>query len=195
MPRLQPLTQKELEARGVDLSFVGPDFHELPNSVPTLAHRPEILQAVGGLWKTIMGEGRVERGLKWLVGYLASMSSGCKYCSAHTANGANTAGVPEEKIVAVWEYERSSLFSEAERAALRVAQGAGLVPNAVTDEDFAALGEHFDTEQIVELISVIALYGFFNRWNDTMATQLEASPRQFAEGHLQTHGWQIGHHD
>lgn len=194
MARLQPLTKEQLDAMGIDLSFVGRDFHELPNSIPTLAYRPDILKAAGALWQTIMAEGAVDRGLKWLVGYLASMSAGCKYCSAHTATGANTSGVPAEKVEAVWEYERSPLFSEAERAALRVAQGAGHVPNAVSDEDFNALKQHFSNEQIVEIVAVIAVYGFFNRWNDTIGTTLEKSPRTFAEGHLKDHGWHIGKH-
>jgi len=195
MPRLKPLTEKELGEREIDLSFVGSDFHELPNSVPTLAYRPEILKAVGGLWQVVMGPEAVDRGLKWLVGYLASMSAGCKYCSAHTATGANVSDVPTEKVEAVWEYETSPLFTEAERVALRVAQCAGQVPNAVTDSDFEQLKQHFTDEQIVELVSVVATYGFFNRFNDTMATELEGTPRQFAEEHLTGHGWHIGCHE
>lgn len=194
MPRLTPLSKAELDARGIDLSFVGGDFHELPNSVPTLAYRPEILNAMGPLWQAIMGPGTVDRGLKWLVGYLASMSAGCRYCSAHTATGASGAGVPAEKIEAVWGYETSPLFSDAERAAFRVAQCAGQVPNAVSDEDFAGLKTHFSPEQIVELVSVMSIYGFFNRFNDTMGTQLEESPRSFAQTHLTGHGWTIGRH-
>ena len=194
MARLKPLSKEELDAKGIDLSFIGRDFHELPNSVPTLAYRPDILKAVGGLWQAIMGDGAVDRGLKWLVGYLASMSAGCRYCSAHTATGANTTGVTAEKVEAVWNYQRSPLFSDAERAALRVAQGAGVVPNAVTDEDFAELKRHFSNEQIVEIVAVIGIYGFFNRWNDTMGTTLENTPRSFAESHLKDHGWEIGKH-
>jgi len=194
MARLKPLSKAELDAKGIDLSFIGRDFHELPNSIPTLAYRPDILKASGALWQTIMGEGAVDRGLKWLVGYLSSMSAGCRYCSAHTATGANTTGVPAEKVEAVWDYERSPLFSEAERAALKVAQGAGHVPNAVTDEDFAALKKHFSSEQITEIVAVIAIYGFFNRWNDTIGTTLEKTPRAFAESHLQRHGWDLGKH-
>lgn len=194
MARLKPLSKAELDAKGIDLSFIGSDFHELPNSIPTLAYRPDILKASGALWQTIMGGGAVDRGLKWLVGYLASMSAGCRYCSAHTATGANTSGVPAEKVEAVWDYERSPLFTDAERAALRVAQGAGHVPNAVTDEDFAALKQHFSSEEIAEIVAVIAIYGFFNRWNDTIGTTLEKTPRAFAESHLKDHGWEIGKH-
>jgi alkylhydroperoxidase family enzyme len=67
------------------------------------------------------------------------------------------------------------LFSDSERAALRVAQGAAQVPNAVTDADFAELKGHYTDAQIVD-IAVISLFGFLNRFDDTMATELEASP-------------------
>jgi len=194
MARITPLSKAELIARNVDLSFVGTDFHELPNSVPTLAYRPEIMQAAGGLWAAVMGPGTVDRGLKWLVGYMASMAAGCRYCSAHTATGANSCGVSAEKIEAVWDYERSDLYSAAERAAIDVARLAGQVPNAVGDADFAALEQHFSPEQMVEIVSVIAVYGFFNRFNDTVGTELEATPRNFAEAHLGNHGWEIGRH-
>ena len=58
---------------------------------------------------------------------------------AHTAHTATRVGIPPEKEEALWEYETSPLFSAAERAALRVAQGAAQVPDAVTDDDVAEL--------------------------------------------------------
>ncbi len=80
--------------------------------------------------------------------------------------------------------EFEDVFSRAERAALRMVQSAGSVPNAVTDEDMEALKEHFDEDQIVELVGVVCLFGWLNRWNDTMATPLEERPIAFGERHL-----------
>ncbi|MBP7337410.1 carboxymuconolactone decarboxylase family protein [Niveispirillum sp.] len=194
MARIPPLTAEEMAARGIDLSFIGSDFHELPNSVPTLAWRPDILQASGALWAAIMLTGTVDAGLKWMAGYMASMAAGCRYCSAHTGTATAGNGVSAEKLAAIWDFERSPLFSDAERAVLRVAVGAGQVPNAVSDADFADLARHFSREQQVEIVSVIALYGFFNRWNDTVGTTLEETPRHFAQTHLSPHGWDIGKH-
>lgn len=194
MPRLEPLSTEELAARGIAIPTGADGFDQLPNSIPTLAHRPEILNAVSGLWDAVMMTGVVDPGLKWMVGYLASMSAGCRYCSAHTAKGAHGTGISPDKIEALWDYEQSPLFTPAERAALRVAQCAGQVPNAVTDADFTTLHAHFTPAEIVELISVVALYGFFNRFNDTVATELEAGPRSFAEHHLKPHGWDPGRH-
>lgn len=70
----------------------------------------------------------------------------------------------------------------------------GQIHGAVSDEDFAKLKTYFSPEQIVELVSVVAIYGFFNRFNDTIGTELEETPRHFAQSHLTDHGWTIGRH-
>ena len=56
------------------------------------------------------------------------------------------------------------------------------------------LRQHFDEPQIVELVAVCALFGFLNRWNDTMSTELEEVPRAFAEQRLGDSGWHAGKH-
>ena len=57
-------------------------------------------------------------------------------------------------------------------ATLDFAVAAASVPNAVTDDMFVVLRKHWTEEQIVEIVGVIALFGFLNRWNDTLATPL-----------------------
>src|SRR5688572_28834319 len=92
MARLRPLTAAEMSARGVDPAPFLKDFDELPNSITTLAYRPDILGATLGLWQAVMGGGGVSPELKYMAGYLASMSAGCQYCSAHTATNAHHSG-------------------------------------------------------------------------------------------------------
>jgi len=112
----------------------------------------------------------------------------------HTSTHACHAGVGAEKIEHAFEFETRAVFSDAERAALRLARDSALVPNLVEAEHFEALRRHFDEAQIVELVAVCALFGFLNRWNDTMSTELEEVPRAFAEKHLSASGWQVGKH-
>src|SRR3954463_16726776 len=111
MPRLRPLTVDELRERGVDVAPFLKDFEELPGSVATLGYRPDILRATLGLWQAVMGPGRVPTELKYLAGYLASMSAGCRYCSAHTASNAARTGGEPARVEAVWEYETSPLIT------------------------------------------------------------------------------------
>ena len=168
----------------------------VPNSFFVMARAPGMLRAFSRLSREVIGvPGKAPLGLKRMLAYMASRSAGCQYCSAHTASAAvEVDGVPADKIEAIFEYETSPLFTEAERAALRMAQSAGAVPNAVTDEDMEALKRHFDEDQIVELVGVVCLFGWLNRWNDTMATPLEERPVAFGERHLAQSGWDPAKH-
>ena len=146
-----------------------------------MAHWPELLTAFGGIGATILQSGELDRGLKQLVAMVASAAHGCHYCQAHTSHSAHKLGVSQEKVEATFEFESSSLFSDAERAALKLAWHAALQPNASSHSDFASLKEHYSDREIVEIVSVIALFGFLNRWSDTMGSELDPLPQAFAE--------------
>ncbi|MFI5392251.1 MAG: carboxymuconolactone decarboxylase family protein [Myxococcota bacterium] len=181
-PDLEPLFAHYDET----LSFV-------PNSLYTMARRPEILRAFSELITQIWNSGTLPVELKPMIGIVSSIAAGCRYCQAHEAVDARERGVSSEKIEAIWDFERSPLFDEPERVALRFARDASLVPNDVGPGHFQALREHWDEGQIVEMLAVVGLFGFLNRWNDTMATQLEAPPMSFASARYGTH-WHPGKH-
>ena len=113
---------------------------------------------------------------------------------AHTAGGSLRFGIGDKKLAAIWEYRTSPLYTEAERVALDFAVAAAAQPNAVTDELFAKLKQHWTEGQIVEIVGTIALFGFLNRWNDTLATPLEEEPIEVGEKYLAAHGWSVGKH-
>ena len=195
MPRLEPLSLNDVKDLKPLLEATENRMGFLPNSQLILARRPEILRAFQQLGAVIHGPtSTITPQLRNMVAQMASRAAGCGYCMAHGAHGAERSGIPSEKEDALWEYETSPLFTEAERVALRVAQCAAQVPNAVTDDDFAALKGHYTDTQIVDIVAVIALFGFLNRFNDTMATELEASPIEAAKRHLSQHGWALGKH-
>jgi AhpD family alkylhydroperoxidase len=132
--------------------------------------------------------------LKRLIGLVCSAAAGCQYCVAHNAHGLELEGVEPARQQAVWEFETSPLFTPAERAALRVARGAGQVPNGVTEAELADLREHFTPRQVAEIVAVTALFGFLNRWNATLRVALESAPREFAAERIARHGWRPGPH-
>jgi uncharacterized peroxidase-related enzyme len=168
------------------LSFV-------PNSLYTMARRPEILRALSDLITQIWRTGTLPRPLKPLIAIVSSVAAGCRYCQAHEAVDAKMRGVPNEKISAIWDFERSPLYDEAERAALRFARDASLVPNEVTSSSFEELRRHWDDGQIVEILAVVGLFGFLNRWNDSMATDLEEVPLAYASSRYDER-WDPGKH-
>ena len=166
----------------------------IPNSILTMSRRPGIARAFMQLNQAILYEGTVDEELKMLVSLIASQAAGCLYCQAHMANLSSIYQASGEKIAAVWEFETSDLFSDAERAALRLAMKASIIPNQAAQEDFDELGKHFDEGQIVELVASVALFGYLNRWNDSMATELEEHPSKVARSTIGSIGWQPGKH-
>ena len=175
VPELAPLLEQAEQVMGY-----------LPNDVLSLGHWPDLLSSLSGLIQTVLQGGEVDPTLKRLIGIISSRTQGCHYCTAHSSYGANRLGVEATKIAAVFEFETSPLFTDAERAALRVAWHGAQQPNAVSDEDFAALKVHFSERQIVEIVAVLSLYGFLNRWNSTLDTELEAPPAAFAQSVAET---------
>lgn len=162
----------------------------VPNSVLIMQRRPKMVRALAQLAAAVWDpESSVDLGFKRLLAYFASRASGCQYCMAHTIGGALRLGVDEKKLDALWEYKTSPLYTEAERLALDFALAAAAVPNDVTDELFAAMRSHWSDDQLVEIVGVISLFGFMNRWNDTMATPLEAEPTEVGERFLAKGGW------
>jgi uncharacterized peroxidase-related enzyme len=166
----------------------------VPNSIRTMARRPAIANAFMDLNRAVLYEGTVPEELKMLVSLVASQASGCRYCQAHMANLASIYRASDARIAAVWDYASSPLFSAAERAALRLAHHAALVPNEASAADFAELGKYFDAGQIVEIVATVALFGYLNRWNDTLATELEELPASVASRVIGGAGWEPGKH-
>ncbi len=188
MPHVPPLSIEETEAAREDIEMLASATGFVANSMLTLARRPEIARAVLGLIRAVVRnpDGTVDPELRWMVAHVTSLANGCTYCSAHTfKNGADN-GVSDEKLAAIWDFETSPLFSDAERAALRIAITGGQCPAYATEEDMAELRKRFTEEQVVEIGAVIALFGFNNRWNALMATDVEQSVTSF----LQTKSYQ-----
>ncbi len=166
-----------------------------PNSILTMQRRPAIAQAFKNLNKAVMdNQAGVTSELKRLVGYVSSHAAGCQYCQAHTIRAAQRSGSSDERLEAIWEFRSSPLYTDAERAALEFAIAASSIPNAVDDEIASNLHKHWDDGEIVEILGVTALFGYLNRWNDSMGTTLEDPAAADGDRYLATQGWSRGKH-
>lgn len=183
-PELQPV----MEMAKASMGF-------LPNSFMTMARKPELLQALMPMMGYLVGpQLSIGAELRQMVAYMASYGAGCRYCQAHTSHGAEKNGASAEKIAELWRFQDSDLFDEAEKAALAFALASGQVPNAVEESHYAALNAHYSEEQVIDLAAVVSIFGFLNRWNDTVGTPLEDAPIAFADENLSKSGWDIGKH-
>lgn len=166
-----------------------------PNSVKTMYHRPRIAYAFIEMNKAVMeNKGRVTSALKRLIGYISSNAAGCRYCQAHTIRAAERYGAGQEQLNNIWEYKTHPAFSEAERAALDFALASSIIPNAVDDEIAENLRAHWNEGEIVEILGVVALFGYLNRWNDSMGTRMEDGAVESGEKLLAHRGWEVGKH-
>ena len=167
----------------------------VPNSLLTLQRRPEIVKGFGVLTQAVMAaDSSVDLGFKRLLAHFSSRAAGCQYCEAHSLVAAKIHGISQAKLDAIWDYHSSDLYSEAERVALDYALAAGSVPNGVDEPLMSRMRQHWSEDEIVEILAAICLYGFLNRWNDSMATDLEDSPRAMGENVLASGGWTGGKH-
>ena len=166
-----------------------------PNSLFTMMHRPRIVTAFLEMNQAVMeNKGRVTSALKRLIAYLSSRSTGCRYCEAHAIRAAERYGAEQEKLENIWDYKTHSAFSDAERAAFDLAIAASVVPNAVDDRIAENVRQYWEEGEIVEIMGVVALFGYLNRWNDSMATQLEEPAVNSAEKLLSKKKWNHGKH-
>ncbi|MEM7272626.1 MAG: carboxymuconolactone decarboxylase family protein [Actinomycetota bacterium] len=155
---------------------------------------PELRQLVNDLASLVYSKRTIEPQLKNELFTMASLASGCTHCQSHGALELNMMGVETERIQALWEYQTSDQFSEAERAALDLVRAAAQSPNEARPEHFAELRKHYSSDQIVEILAVNCLAGWLNRWNDTIATVTDQESVDWATENLSQVGWSLGKH-
>lgn len=199
MPLITPLPADHDAEIAALAHFFNGTLGFAPNSVLTMMRRPAIARAFTELNRAVMdNQGRVTSELKRLVGHVASRVAGCRYCEAHTIRAAERFGAQQgtdaKRLAQVWQFRESALFTPAEKAALEFACAAASVPGAVDAAIGAELRRHWDEGEIVELTGVVALFGFLNRWNDAMATELEAPAAADGQRWLAAQGWSAGKH-
>ncbi len=195
----RPLVFPAIEKEDIELQKLIQFYNETlgfcPNSVKTMYHRPEIAYAFIALNKAVMeNQGKVTSALKRMIGYISSNVAGCQYCQAHTIRAAERYGAEVEKLENIWEFRTHSAFTDAERAALEFAMASSIHPNGVDDSIAENLRLFWNDGEIVEILGVVALFGFLNRWNDSMGTEIENGAVESGEKYLKNSGWNTGKH-
>jgi uncharacterized peroxidase-related enzyme len=195
MPLVNPLPANHDEETRKLAEFFNETLGFCPNSVLTMQHRPAISKAFINLNMAVMeNQGRVTSALKRMIGWVSSNAAGCRYCQAHTIRAAERYGAEQEQLDNIWEYKTHPAFSAAERIALDFSIAATLIPNAVDNAIKAELYKYWNEGEIVEMLGVISLFGYLNRWNDSMGTVIETGAIESAEKYLGRHDWEIGKH-
>lgn len=195
MPLVKPLDTEHNQEVADLAKFFNETLGFCPNSVLTMQRRPAIAKAFINLNMAVMAnEGRVTAEQKRLIGYITSANTGCRYCEAHTILAAERYGGTSERLENIWSFRNSDLYTNAEKAAFEFALAASSVPNAVDDAVSDEMKQHWDEGEIVEILGVVALFGYLNRWNDSMGTTMESGAVDAGERLLNNSSWTRGKH-
>ena len=172
-PLVHPLKSDNKELNKL-IDFYNETLGFCPNSIKTMFMRPPIAYAFINLNKAVMeNKGNVTSKIKRLIGYLTSTVTGCNYCRAHTIRAAERYGSNLDQLNEIWDFRKSKRFNKKEKAAFEFAIAASSIPNKVDEQISSELKKYWDDGEIVEILGVISLFGFLNRWNDSMGTPIE----------------------
>jgi len=152
MPRLKYLEDRELSQEAQEF---------LKNAERAGSPDPRVLRVIFrspmGLawyryWLALSNEGELPKDLKELCRVKIAFDHSCGYCSTVRSKAAADAGLTEDKIQEVWDFENSSILSEREKVALRFADHLKHDISRADDDDFyTELKAHFSDSEIVEL--------------------------------------------
>lgn len=137
---------------------------KVPEWVKVMAHRPEILKEFFELFKTIMGKGKIDPELKWKIAYVVSETLRCPFCVDVTSKMLKKMGATEKLLENAKKLED---LNEKEREILQLVKEVTLKAHVCTPELFEKMKENFSEEEIVEIVSIIGLFNYINRFNNT----------------------------
>ena len=166
-----------------------------PNSVLTMLRRPNLAKSFVKLNMAVMeNHGELTSEFKRLIAFISSNTTGCRYCQAHTIRAAERYGATADRLFNVWDFKNHDSFTKAEKAALQFTQEASSIPVTIDLVTEKNLKLYWSEDDIVEIMGVIALFGYLNRWNDVMGTTIETDAISSAQEFLEGIHWDIGKH-
>ena len=194
MPLVTPIDISDRSVKEL-VKFFNETLGFCPNSVLTMQRRPNIAKAFIELNIAVMeNHGQLTSEFKRLLAFVSSNTAGCRYCQAHTIRAAERYGSSSERLENVWDFKNQDIFTDSEKAALQFAQEASMVPVNVSRDTEKQLHVYWSDDDIVEIMGVIALFGYLNRWNDVMATSLEGDAKTSGQDLLKGISWVPGKH-
>jgi AhpD family alkylhydroperoxidase len=128
---------------------------------------PDTMKAINLLNKAAHSAG-VPMTILELVHLRASQINGCSVCVDMGARGAKKNGETDERLFAVAAWREATYFTDAERAALALAEAATRLADqadAVPDEIWDAAAKHFSEQELAAIVLWVATTNFFNRIN------------------------------
>jgi uncharacterized peroxidase-related enzyme len=183
MPRISRLNRNQVRPASVAIyDRTLRDRGNVPNMFRTLAHRPEIFETVIAHMDAVLNTGTLPKALKELVIVRTSQVNRTPYCLASHTAICKRLGWSDAQLDAL-RNASSADFTDAEKAAIHLAEVMTLDAHTYSDDDFARLRTHYSEGEVVELLAAIGLFNYLNRFNDLLEMEptLPASAEELAE--------------
>jgi AhpD family alkylhydroperoxidase len=137
----------------------------LTPDIPLRAHRMRLLLGYAALEKSVASRPRVDEHLRALAVLKSAVMQGCEMCQDIGSFEALAKGVSAAQLEDLHRYRQSPHFDGLECLVLDLAVAMTVTPVRVDDHMIAALAEHFDEAQLVELVNLIAVENLRSRFN------------------------------
>jgi len=179
------------------------------NKLDNIWSRKSTLGTLGMDAYNLQRDRAIELEMRWSMFFVYQLASGCVHCQVHGAFGTFEAieddylydEIPDDempkvvgKIRALMDFERSDQFSEAEKAAFRLARDAGTLPGRTTAAHIEELRRHYSDREIQEILANIVLLPWLSTLMQSQGTVTDQKSMAWAIRHLGPTGWNPGVH-
>jgi len=171
-PRLKTLGPEDVtdRARAIFDAFLR-ERGNIPNMFRTLAHVPPLLETAFAHFRAVMAPGAVTPRLKEMVALRVSYRNRCDYCLGSHTKLAAKLGVSQAQMEAIQRGDFSE-FDEGDRAALTLADETYADGHGLSDRTSELVRRHFGDAGLVELVAVVGLFHYFNRFNNALRMEV-----------------------
>ena len=145
-----------------NLKEVYDKFEKVPEWVKVMAHKPNILKNFVGLFDSIMKEGDIDPILKWKIAYMVSQTLKCEFCLDVTEKMLKKMDISDEILVQIKE----SKSEGDEKIILELVEDVSRNGYTSNIEAMYELSEKLGEAKMVEIVSVIGLFNYINRFNN-----------------------------
>ncbi|MFQ5739340.1 MAG: carboxymuconolactone decarboxylase family protein [Acidobacteriota bacterium] len=176
MPRYLPV---QLDAASEEMKSVYAEVENevglVPNFIKTLAHSPHHLKPVADLYRSMMKPGSLGQKIHQLIILKTCKVDKCKVTAARHTDLAREAGWTDEQLEAMDSYAESDLFNHYEKDAMELVELVLGRPDDISQQQFwTQLDNHFTSDQVVEMITLIGFFNMINRF--VLAVEVDPDP-------------------
>ena len=163
-PLVRLITDDEAKGEAKELfEQIKASTGKVPKWMRVMANCEDVLIGFFTLFKATMDDAPVDKLLKWKVAYRVSEMNKCEFCVSVSKMKLKEFGLKDEEIEKI-----DKACDDKECVALKYAQAATEHAYNIDPQVFQEMKEHFTDEQIVEITSVVGLFNFINRFNDSL---------------------------